>query len=274
MSTSNGIRAWVSRPGIDSGGIVTIREDFWLSEIFGYPVHRVETEDPAAGERMAVSSLGDVIQDHANRQSEAMYYTKIDADRIETVRGLAEVGFYVVDVNVTFGMPTTDGTGRGKAADFVRHAIHEIAPDHHDAVLQIAATCFKYSRFHLDPLIRVEVANRVKHDWILNYIKKQRGEQLWVALHDARPAGFLAVLASDSRGRSARTIDLIGVDSGVQGRGLGASLVGFFVDRYAGECDYLQVGTQVANLPSLKLYQKFGFTIVRAQYVLHKHVRP
>jgi ribosomal protein S18 acetylase RimI-like enzyme len=62
------------------------------------------------------------------------------------------------------------------------------------------------------------------------------------------------------------------VDSTVQGRGFGASLVAFFIERYAGVCDYLQVGTQVANLPSMKLYQKFGFAIVRAQYVLHKHV--
>jgi ribosomal protein S18 acetylase RimI-like enzyme len=93
-----------------------------------------------------------------------------------------------------------------------------------------------------------------------------------VALHDGWPAGFLAVLASDSGGRRTRTIDLIGVDSGFQGRGFGASLVAFFIDRYAEVSDYLQVGTQVANVPSMKLYQKFGFAIVKAQYVLHKHV--
>ena len=251
-----------------------IREDGWLSEIFGYPVFKLDTEGGAPDERMAVAPISDLVRDHARRQPEAMYYVKIDADRIEAVRELSGTGFYVVDVNVTFEMPATDGAGRGKAADFVRHAIREIAPEHHEAVLRIAATCFRYSRFHLDPLIPTPVANRVKHDWILNYIKKQPGQQLWVALDDARPAGFLAVLALDSAGRRTRTIDLIGVDSGVQGRGLGASLVGFFVDRYAGECDYLHVGTQVANLPSMKLYQKFGFTIVRAQYVLHKHVRP
>ncbi|MGH7380756.1 MAG: GNAT family N-acetyltransferase [Candidatus Methylomirabilales bacterium] len=244
-----------------------IQEDSWLSEIFGYPVFRVEPGD----ERAAVP-LGDVVRNHESRHSSAMYYAKIDADRIETVRELSGAGFYVVDVNVTFGMPATDGAGRGKAADFVRHTIREIAPEDHEAVLRIAATCFRYSRFHLDPLIPASVANRIKHDWILNYIKKQRGEQLWVALHDARPAGFLAVFASDAGGRRTRTIDLIGVDSAVQGRGFGASLVAFFIDRYAGVSDYLQVGTQVANIPSMKLYQKFGFAIVRTQYVMHKHV--
>jgi ribosomal protein S18 acetylase RimI-like enzyme len=169
-------------------------------------------------------------------------------------------------------MPATGLAGGATAASSRPSAIREITPEHHEAVLRIAATCFRYSRFHLDPLIPVAVANRIKHDWILNYIKKQRGEQLWVALHEDRPAGFLAVLSSDSGGRRTRTIDLIGVDGAFQGRGFGASLVAFFLDRYAGESDYLQVGTQVANIPSMKLYQKFGFAIVRAQYVLHKHV--
>jgi GNAT superfamily N-acetyltransferase len=246
---------------------VKIREDSWLSEIFGYPVFRVEP-----GDERAAAPLGDVVRNHESRHSSAMYYAKIDADRIETVRELSRVGFYVVDVNVTFGVPAADVTGRGQPADSGRHMIREIAPEHHEAVLRIAATCFKHSRFHLDPLIPVDVANRIKHDWILNYIKKERGEQLWVALHDGWPAGFLAVLASDSGGRRTRTIDLIGVDSGFQGRGFGASLVAFFIDRYAEVSDYLQVGTQVANVPSMKLYQKFGFAIVKAQYVLHKHV--
>ena len=244
-----------------------IREDSWLSEIFGYPVFRVEPGD----ERAAVP-LGDVVRNHESRHSSAMYYAKIDADRIETVRELSRAGFYVVDVNVTFGVPAADVAGRGRPADSGRHVIREIAREHHEAVLRIAATCFKYSRFHLDPLIRVDVANRIKHDWILNYIKKQRGERLWVALSNDQAAGFLAVFASDAGGRRVRTIDLIGVDSAFQGRGFGASLVAFFIDRYAEVCDYLQVGTQVANLPSMKLYQKFGFAIVRAQYVLHKHV--
>lgn len=250
-----------------------IIEDRWLSEIFGYPAFKVEIGDwVAADRREAVPPPDELIRDHANRYHDAMYFAKIDADRVEVVRQLAGVGFYVVDVNVTFGMPTTGQAGRAKAANLVRHVIRETAPEHYEAVLRIAATCFRYSRFHLDPLIPTALANRIKHDWILSYIKKQRGEQLWVALSDGRPAGFLAVLTSDAEGRRVRTIDLVGVDIAFQGCGFGASLVAFFIDRYVEGCDYLQVGTQVANLPSMKLYQKFGFAIVRAQYVLHKHV--
>jgi len=252
---------------------VKTREDSWLSEIFGYPVFRIEADDRAADAWQTALPLGDLIRDHESRHPDAMYYAKVGADRIETVRQLTGAGFYVVDVNVTFGMPAADLAGPTGPAHSRRHVIREVAREHHEAVLRIAATCFKYSRFHLDPLIPVTVANRIKHDWILNYIRKQRGEQLWVALDDSQPAGFLAVLASDAGGRRVRTIDLIGVDSAFQGRGFGASLVAFFVDRYAGVSDYLQVGTQIANLPSIKLYQKFGFAMVRVQYVMHKHVR-
>ncbi len=243
-----------------------IREDRWLAAIFGYPVFRLEGELRSAG-------VTDLIGDHARRQAAAMYWAKADTDQVDVVRRLAATGFYVVDVNVTFGLETAGRRGLAAAVGAQDCAIREIRAQDYEAVLEIAATCFRYSRFHLDPLIPKGIANRVKCDWILSYIKKQRGEQLFVAVSEGRPAGFLAVLAQDLGERRVRVIDLIGVDEAFQGRGMGRALVSFFIDRYAGESDYLQVGTQVANLPSLSLYQKFCFTIARTQYVMHMHVR-
>jgi hypothetical protein len=49
-------------------------------------------------------------------------------------------------------------------------------------------------------------------------------------------------------------------------------LVAHFVGAYKDEFDYLQVGTQIANKPSLKLYQAAGFSISGAQYVFHAHI--
>jgi len=248
---------------------VEIREDRWLSVIFGHPVFSLGGDLRSVADGTARELIGS----HADRQLAAMYYAKVDTGQVDVVRQLAAAGFYVVDVNVTFGMEAEARPVRSEPAGGAGCPIREIEAEHHEATLDIAARCFRYSRFHLDPLVPRAIADRIKREWVFNYIRKQRGEQLFVALSDGRPVGFLAVLGSQAGARRVRTIDLIGVDETSQGRGIGQALVAFFVDRYRGECDYLQVGTQAANLASLSLYHKCGFAIARTQYVLHMHVR-
>jgi ribosomal protein S18 acetylase RimI-like enzyme len=59
-----------------------------------------------------------------------------------------------------------------------------------------------------------------------------------------------------------------------QGQGVGQALVGFFIDTYRDQNDFLLVGTQIANLPSIHLYQKLGFSLIKSAYVMHLHVPP
>jgi GNAT superfamily N-acetyltransferase len=139
-------------------------------------------------------------------------------------------------------------------------------------VLEIARSSFRFSRFHLDPLIPLESAHQIKHDWILNYLLRKRGEHLWVASVAGRPAGFLAVIAGNDAGRRYRAIDLIGVAPAYQGQGIGQALVAYFIDTYRDHSDFLLVGTQIANLPSIHLYQKLGFSLVKSAYVMHLHL--
>jgi ribosomal protein S18 acetylase RimI-like enzyme len=138
--------------------------------------------------------------------------------------------------------------------------------------VEIAGTCFRYSRFHLDPRVPREIADRIKREWIRNYATKRRGERLLVASLEGRPAGFLAVLASESGGQRIRTIDLVGVAAWAQRRGVGRALVEAFIAASRGVCDVMQVGTQAANIPSMRLYETTGFCMSRSQYVLHGHV--
>ncbi len=150
--------------------------------------------------------------------------------------------------------------------------VREVSAEDDETVLGIAGRCFRYSRFHLDPLVPRATADRIKREWVQSYIRKQRGEALYVVIREGQPEGFLAVLGSSVGDRRVRTIDLMGVDRAAQGRGMGEALVRFFIERYREECEDLRVGTQAANLPSLALYRKCGFGIVGTQYVLHMHV--
>jgi len=246
-----------------------IREDRWLTTIFEYPVFSIHSEQMP--ERAAETSRPhEVIKDHAGGRTSAMYYAKVDANRIELVRDLSLAGLYVVDVNVTFKIDTGAlWVGEGVATK--KYEIREIVPADYEETLEIAASCFRYSRFHLDPLVPIAIANRIKREWIKNYINRSRGERLFVAMAEDHPVGFLAVINVETEGARVCVIDLIGVAPRYQGKGVGAALTAFFVRHYREKFGSLQVGTQVANTPSVRLYQKLGFFISKAQYVMHGH---
>ena len=235
-----------------------ITEDRWLAGLFGRPVFRLGTGVDV-----------EHVRAHAGRQAAAFYYAKVDAHDLRAVHALGAAGLAVVDVNVTLERPPGPATAGPAAVD-----VHEVRPDEHAAVLDIAGRAFQFSRFHLDPLIPRPIAHRVKREWIANYLRGGRGERLLVAMVDGRTVGFLAVLATEIDGKLARVIDLVAVAPEAQGLGAGTALVSAFVGVASPGSDRLRVGTQVANATSLRLYGRLGFQIVHSAYVLHLHVGP
>jgi ribosomal protein S18 acetylase RimI-like enzyme len=224
-----------------------VREDAWLSGVLGRPSFAVDAGD-----------------DLPPTPGPAFFYGKTGVDDVDGAARLVQRGFLLVDTNVTLAR---DVEAPIPAAP--KHVV-EAAADHYGAILNVAATCFRYSRFHLDPGIEDRTANHVKREWARSYVEGRRGLELLVALDEDRPVGFLAVLDTPD----ARVIDLVGVDAKAQGRGFGAALVSAFIARHAGAGKELRVGTQIANVPSLRLYAKLGFVITSASYVFHLHVKP
>jgi ribosomal protein S18 acetylase RimI-like enzyme len=222
----------------------SLRPDVWLSGVLGFPVY-------------ATDSSGDVPADDAR----SLTYAKVDVADMEAVARLTAAGFSVVDVNLTF--VHRGARAVAKAAVLVEPA----RPEHGDALVDVAGRCFRYSRFHLDLLLPDELADRVKREWVRSYVEGRRGVELLSAVDGGRPIGFLAVLESGG----ARVIDLVGVAPEAQGRGAGRALVNAFVERHGAEGRELRVGTQAANVASVRLYESTGFSLASAAYVLHLH---
>jgi dTDP-4-amino-4,6-dideoxy-D-galactose acyltransferase len=245
-----------------------LEPDPWLAKILGHDVYRVICGTPSADISASAEALHDALSG-ARRQA-TFYYAKVPSQAVDQVRVLCGAGFFVVDVNVTFER-TPDASSPAQPRPGI--VVRDMRPTDHTVILDVAEHCFSYSRFHLDPFFRREQANHIKREWIRNYILGRRGERLLIAESDSVPVGFLAVLAADIKGCSCRLIDLIGVSDSHQGRGIGRELVDSFKHLYAGKCDLLRVGTQVANTPSARLYERCGFCLVESAYVLHAHVR-
>ncbi len=243
-----------------------IESDQWLAEIFGHPVFKVSLSDHSqAG--LPEEGLKGKLEKQAERPG--FYYAKIPTARLEQVQALTALGFQVVDVNVTFERrPAKEPIAPVSQNVMVR----DVLPADHEALLTMAYSCFDFSRFHLDPLISKETANLIKRNWVFNYILGKRGERLLVAEMEGKPVGFLCELSAAAHGERINIIDLIGVDRAYQGRGAGRALVNFFTHSSARSYQRLRVGTQVANIPSLRLYEACGFRVSQTTYVLHAHI--
>jgi RimJ/RimL family protein N-acetyltransferase len=175
-------------------------------------------------------------------------------------------------VNVTLSRDTSQRTPSRETPDRSGCEVGAVRQEDESRVVEIARNCFRYSRFHLDPYVPRFTADAVKAEWVRSYLEGRRGDRLFIARADGQPVGFLAALVQDDSAVATAVVDLIGVANTHQGRGVGAALVRAFADYYRNRCGRLQIGTQVANIPSLRMCQKCGFSVTGSTYVFHKHI--
>lgn len=230
-----------------------LKADPWLSGILDRPAWRVDCN---SADREPLSKL--------NVLKPVFAYSKLGVGQIAEVSALADAGFRVVDVALTFDGVIT-GTP-GDAGDTRFAAIQD-----REAVSGIAGSAFRYSRFHLDPLVPKHLADAIKSAWAANYFDGKRGDGMIVAERNGDVVGFLQLLWT---AQNDLVIDLIGVDSRWQGKGIGKALIRHAATQGTGDGRLptrMIVGTQAANTPSVRLYESLGFRLRAAQYVMHYH---
>ena len=81
------------------------------------------------------------------------------------------------------------------------------------------------------------------------------------------------MLSTCRESRSARVIDLVAVDRRFQRRGVAKALIRGLFDQCHDHADEIRVGTQIANAPSLRLYENCGFRVCSSVFVLHRHTQ-
>ena len=234
-----------------------VAPDAWLARTLAVPTFALRPPFPAA-------PTGLVLQmEKAAASGDAFFFAKLPGTDAAAAAALEAAGFRQVDTQVTLER------GAEPAATAPRVKVRPAEPRDRDAVLDIAGTSFRFSRFHQDPRIGLTAAHAVKRAWAANCLDGRRGEEVLVALDQDRPAGFLAVLLA----QGAAIIDLIAVAAQNQRRGIGGALVDAFIGRWRNRATRLRVGTQQANTASLRLYEGRGFRAAGTTRVLHAHWR-
>jgi len=222
--------------------------DPWLSGLLGKPAYHLSTHTSRHGESLRELAPGPAFVD-----------AKVPTSDLTDVRRLESSGFRIVDVNVQLAADTQS------IPRLDRPEIGFACADDEESVAAIAERSFVFDRFHADPLTS-SAAGAVKREWARNFFRGERGAWMVVARQRAGVVGFLQLL----RGEGHVAIDLIAVRDQARGNGLAEAMVAF-ASANCGPLDRVEVGTQVSNVPSLRLYEKLGFRIEGSKYVLHFH---
>ena len=236
--------------------------DEWLTGLLGKQSYRF------LADQLPVDALRRELQFLVSelRKESLFLYSKVSVEALAQVKFLEEARFNLVDTCVTFArqrvnVPNSVGSFQIGFAN----------PEDADGVARLAKRSFRYSRFHRDASIPTAVANTIKEEWARNYFLGKRGNQMVVAKARDEIIGFLQLVIEKEK--SLITIDLISVDERWRGQGVATGMI-YYAERTHADCARIQAGTQLANVPSVRLYEKMGFQLASAEYIFHRHFSP
>jgi len=235
--------------------------DQWLANIMRKDVYRIIVDD----DFIKLSSRKDskVYKIVIALQNKPVFmFSKVGSMYIDSIRFLENLGFNLVDTNITFEKPITI------REDFVGNcSVRFAVPDDQNQVVNLSRKSFVFTRFHLDLAIANSKANEVKGEWVRNFFLGNRGDQMIVALVDKKIVGFAQLLHGKDK---TLIIDQIAVNDEHRRKGIAEDMIAFTETKCKG-FSKISVGTQIANIPSINLYEKIGFKISDTQYVFHYH---
>lgn len=240
---------------------INIIRDQWLTGIIGRNVYRIKVDDDFII-NVSNKAHNDYYQLRELQSNPVFLFAKVPVESLACVSFLEERGFHLIDTSISFEKPITALQEKKGYCD-VRFA----TPDDEVQTVELARKSFKYSRFHMDSFFSKEVANNIKAKWVHSYFLGKRGDALIVALIDKTVVGFLQLIQERKK---TLIIDLIAVDSNFRGKGIAKDMIVFSQIHFK-NLDYIRAGTQLANRPSVSLYENLCFRFAEANYVFHYH---
>ena len=234
-------------------------EDQWLSRVLKRKVCCLTVDHDLIN--ASNSSYKELVSDL--KSGSVFCYAKVNVEDHGAIHLLEKLGFNLVDTSIVFEKSLTfDGPLQKQGG--VRFAVSEDRQE----VRKVARQSFRYSRFHLDPYIPKALADEVKADWAGNYFAGKRGDNMVVAQPDSEIIGFLQLLYVEGD----LVIDLIAVDDRFRRMGIARDMINFSQSAIMG-FQRMVVGTQLANVPSIRLYENMGFRAAGSKYIFHFHSR-
>jgi ribosomal protein S18 acetylase RimI-like enzyme len=235
--------------------------DDWLSSKVGRDVYKFVLDDDFIKSVNQMSGDGYKKILIFKKQS-VFLYSKVSTTYVMGIYFLEKLRFNLVDTNITFVKPVVSNNSVVGNCH-IRFAV----PEDQKSIVDLARKSFVCTRFHLDPEFPNNTADTIKGEWVRNYFEGNRGDRMVVALIDNNIVGIVQLLYGNDK---TLIIDQIAVDEKFRRMGIAKDMISFAETQCHGFIK-ICVGTQLANMPSVNLYENIGFRFSGAHYVFHYH---
>jgi dTDP-4-amino-4,6-dideoxy-D-galactose acyltransferase len=226
----------------------------WDSAFWGVAAARVHADD-ADGLLRAVADC--------DRSGVVWGSLLVPTEDLDLVVAAIETGFVPVDVRVTLAACVTDSDLSTGPSD--QHLADESDVD---ALATIARDALTMSRFFADPNLPDARCADFYETWIRNSVGGPLADAVIVERGDDGIDGFITIRRSTV---DDATLPLVAVSPGRQGRGIGRAMLAS-TQRWlvANDVRRVEVTTQLANVPAIRLYEAHGFRVDRSGIWLHR----
>lgn len=230
-----------------------IKEDNWLGEQIQKKAYQLVCLD--------IKEIDSLKKELLSLKRPYFIFAKVGTVDVELGKQLSSLGMYWVDTALTFNKKSVF---EQKAVDD-ESVIGFSRESERNEIVNIGGSAFRYSRFHADPGFEDTISDLVKREWVDNFYKGKRGTHMVIAKYQEKHAGFLQLIKQED----ILIIDLIGVSAEYRRKKLADRMIRFAEIELAPK--ELVVGTQASNIPSVRLYENFGFRLMKSQNIFHGH---
>lgn len=220
----------------------------WDSEFFGYEIGRLSWEQTFEFQILKANVL---------ESNYRLIY-------IFSETAISELETYLVDRKIILSRDLNDCISTSDDLQSIVPYIH--TPENFTALLELVLQSGVYSRFKLDNNFKNKEYEKLYEEWIKQSLEKDKHE-CYVYIDNNLIHGFITL---EEKENYLSDINLIAVHNTARGKGIGNKLItkSIQISNKRG-LKKIQVATQMANSPAMKLYKKNGFRIQEVSHIYH-----
>lgn len=246
--------------------IAYLKRSQWDTAHFGKTIAKLEgwTVDTIVDFKTRIQFL-EKVKKAATDAGVKLIFARVPLADVYSVQAFEKVGAKLTDILLTFNSRIPNNLGEEHSWPKIESATKRDI----SAIESVAREVFTVDHFHADQQLDAKKSSEVFSKWVSNAFA-QCPERLLVARKSGTPVGFiLCGVQKLLPGYDVGLIDLVGVDSQMQGQGIGTALVFHALRWFTPRVGSVYVGTQAANSRALRLYQKCNFRHVFAEATFH-----
>jgi dTDP-4-amino-4,6-dideoxy-D-galactose acyltransferase len=248
----------------------------WDTEQFGFPAARLDLLAASGSREHALDIrfdlLGETLDECEDRGVRHLI-ARVDAGDDTSIHALEHYGFELIDGIQTF---TLDLSAFAPGSVDLRNC--EVRPyrdSELEQVLAIARSSYVFDRFHCDPVLSPEVADRINETWVRNCCLGRMADIVMVAARGEQVLAFVTCKIDEPAtrllGLGCGVIGMVATDASVRRTGVASAATAGALEWFrSNNVAAVEVGTQLRNVPAARLYERCGFRLTDVSLTFRK----